>query len=221
MKKIVILLVCLLAASSLFAVDITVGGALGFSHSWMSGSDWDDMLKDEDLSNEFRLGFEIGGFADIAINKMFSVQPELNFLYMRVGGGGIENLGIKTEYGITYSTKVLEIPVLAKFNFAAGHGKLSAFLGPAVQFILGDIATDVTMSVSGISISLPGNSLEPDNSVIFAGVVGAGYAMPIGPGSLCFDLRYRRQFNGLFDNINYRLNTIGLRVGYGIGLKLK
>ena len=219
MKKIVILLICLLAASSLFAADITLGGALGFSNSWLSGSDWDNMLKDYDASNEFRLGFEIGGFVDIAINKMFSIQPELNFFYMRAGAGGsYDNSGIKIDDDLTLAIKILEIPVLAKFNFPAGKGKFSVFLGPAVQFVLGDAKLTAEESAFGYSASVD-IPVEVDNSVIFAGVFGAGYAIPMGPGSLAFDLRYRRQFTGFDDDVNFRGNTIGIRVGYGIGLK--
>ena len=222
MKKFLVILICLLIPTSLFAADITVGGAIGLSHSWMSGSDWDDYLEympssfgfSKSASGEFRLGFELGAFCDIAINELFSVQPELNFFYMRVGAGVSES-GV--DFAMTWSLKILEIPVLAKFNFEAGNGAFFFYLGPAIQFVLGDMGMDVDVSGGGFSASAS-DSAPVDNSVLFAGVVGLGYAMPIANGKLSFNLRYRRAFTSFADDFNGRTNTIGLRVGYGLGL---
>jgi len=214
MKKIGLILACmlLLTSVSVFAADVTIGGAVGLSHSWMGGSDWDDMLKYMDGSNEFRLGFEIGAFFDIAVNELFSVQPELNFLYIRAGAGN-------SDYDVkaTAVVKVLEVPVLAKFKFEAGNGNFCFFFGPALQIVLGD--PEVTVEIDGKKDNDESFSMPVDNSVIFACVVGLGYELPMGDGALIFDLRYRRQFTGFMDDFNGRLNTIGLRVGYGFAVR--
>jgi len=214
MKKIGLILVCmlLLTSVSVFAADVTIGGAVGLSHNWLGGSDWDDILKESDISNQFRLGFEIGAFFDIAVNELFSVQPELNFLLMRAGAGAtIGGIDMKE----TFTVKAFEIPVLAKFKFEAGNGNFCFFFGPALQIILGDV---------GLKAEVDGDSIfdeteAPDNSTIFSGIVGVGYEIPMGDGTLSFDLRYRRQFTGLIDEINLRFNTIGLRVGYGFAVR--
>jgi len=214
MKKIgLILMIILLATSvSVFATDVKIGGAIGLSHSWMGGSDWDEMLKDMDGSNEFRVGFEIGAFFDIAVNELFSVQPELNFLYFRAGAGN-SDFDVKA----TASVSSLEIPVLAKFKFEAGNGNFCFFFGPALQIVLSD--PEMTVEIGGTKFDDASGSMPVDNSVLFAGVVGVGYELPMGDGALIFDLRYRRQFTGYDDDFNGRLNTIGLRVGYGFTVK--
>ena len=212
MKKLGLVLMCMLLATTLFAVDITVGGAVGLNGTFITGIEEDQGVTPD---TGLRFGFEIGAFANFAINEMFSVQPELNFLLLREGykEEDIDFFGSKIKFKSTITTKLLEIPILAKFNFDAGSGKLSPYLGPAIGLILGDIELDQEMF--GISAS---GSAEPDNRVMFSAIVGVGYAMPMSNGNLLFDLRYRRAFTSAFDNDDERLNTISFRVGYGIGL---
>ena len=210
MKKLGLVLMCMLLATTLFAVDVTIGGAIGPNTSFMSGSDWDDMIEAYDGSNEFRIGFEIGAFFDIAINEFFSIQPEINFLLLRAGAGN-------SDYDVeaTATIYVLEIPVLAKFNLEAGNGIFSFFFGPSFQILLGD--PNITAEVGGTEVM--NEDMSVDNSVLFAGVVGIGYAFPVGNGNLYFDLRYRRQFTTFDDDFNGKVNNIGLRIGYGITVR--
>lgn len=202
---------CMFLATSVFAIDITIGGAAGVNTSFMTGSDWTDMLDAMEANNSFmKFGFEIGAFADIAINDLFSIQPEVNFLLLRYGSSDLTWQG--KDVKPTLSMKVFEIAVLPKFNF----NNFSVFLGPAVQFVLGDLTfKDSVTSGSAESETV---DVPTDKSVVFSGIFGAGYAMPMGNGNLMFDARYRRAFASAIDDFNGRLNTISLRVGYGFGL---
>ncbi|MCL2481490.1 MAG: PorT family protein [Spirochaetaceae bacterium] len=197
MKKISLILVCLLLAASLFAVDVTIGGAAGINGTFLTGLE-------ENKDTGLRAGFEVGAFANIAVNELFSVQPELNFLLLR-SGPKVEN-----DVKSTLTAKIFEIPVLAKFSF----NNFSVYLGPAVQILLGDLNAKMTYKGDEV-FSIDG---EPDNRVMFSGVAGIGYAVPMGNGSLSFDLRYRRQITELTEKDDSRFNTVSFRVGYGIGL---
>ena len=44
MKKLGLIFMCMFLATSVFAIDITIGGAAGVNTSFMTGSDWTDML---------------------------------------------------------------------------------------------------------------------------------------------------------------------------------
>ncbi|MCL2295147.1 MAG: PorT family protein [Spirochaetes bacterium] len=189
MKKIVLVLIFLLVAASLFA-DIQVGGAFGLNRN--SHFEWESSSK---------AGFEVGAFANIYLSRIFSIQPEFNFIYFRVGReiwmGGLQNG--------TATYRFFEIPVLAKFNF----GDFSVFLGPAMQIILGDI----NVEWNGGSSSFP-----PYNRSVFGAIAGIGYALPVGNGDLIFDLRFRL----IGTHERYHAfpsgSTIGFRVGYAFWL---
>ena len=202
MKKIGLILMCMLFAVSLFAIDITVGGAAGVNTSFMTGSDWDDLVGTLDNSI-IRVGFEAGAFGNIAINKFFAIQPELNFLFARYGFG-------KDREKYTETVKMFEIPVLAKFSYK----EFFAFIGPALQIILGDVNHKTIVGDNELS----SGSYEVDNNIVFSGVFGIGRIVPVGNGFFSVDIRYRRQFTEMFEDLNAKLNNITFRVGYGYGL---
>ncbi|MCL2294601.1 MAG: PorT family protein [Spirochaetes bacterium] len=227
MKKILVIMMCLLLPTGVFAMDIRVGGAIGLSHSWPGGSDWSNIKKEQDLSSKLGLGFEIGAFVNIPINEHFSIQPELNILFLRMKHDTMfaeddPFLGwLNIELEETIKVTIFEIPVLAKVNLAAGPGSFSVFAGPALQIILGDVEFEQKASYSFLGIRFSDTfsiKSSPDSRVLFAGIFGAGYAMPMGPGNLSFDLRYRRTFTDMFDNFNLKINNISIRAGYSIGL---
>ena len=231
MKKIVFFIMCLVITTSLFAFDIIAGGQAGLLHGSGTGSDWDDMVNQPGLANEFRLGFEMGGFWEIPVNNFFSIQPELSFVFIRAGYGGkydvFEN---HPYYGPTIYTekiafsvlvKTLEIPVLAKVNFGPEKFKFFILAGPMLQIIIGDIeaSTDIqTNSYYGDNDE--NQNITPDNRVIFGGALGVGFSVKTGDGKFIFDVRYRKTFTGYFDNDNTRLNVIGFRIGYGVDIEL-
>ncbi|MCL2294805.1 MAG: PorT family protein [Spirochaetes bacterium] len=207
MKKALIFFICFLFASSLYATEVKFGGAIGLNGSWNSGSDWKDYLDGND--NIIGLGFEAGVFANIAVSSIFSFQPEFNFLYLRAGQNN-------NDLRIIYTTKALEIPVLARFSF----WDLNFFLGPAVHIILGNMAYELTEDNPVDPIT---HTISIDNRVVLAVIVGVSYALPFGSGEIVFDFRYRRTLTDMFDAYgdsflrNLRHNSVGIRVGYSFG----
>ena len=213
MKKLGLILACLLLATSAFAIDITIGGAAGVNYTIMAGSDWDNALGANDLETVFSPGFEAGIFLEIAINDMFSIQPEINVVQTSISFSGSE----------TERTLFFEVAALARGNFGVGPGKFSVLVGPALQ-----------INPSGEPIG--GSSVwaweeEGDSSYVeFLGVIGLGYALPVGNGALYFDARFRRAFSvmeatkavdevaPLWSSGDARANIISIRVGYGFTL---
>ncbi|MCL2294026.1 MAG: PorT family protein [Spirochaetes bacterium] len=181
MKKVVLVLIFLLMASYLFA-DVKIGGAIGGNGNLGGG-----------FIVGTGLGFEAGVFANVYLSRMFSIQPELNFIYIRVN-----------EDGSTETARFIEVPVLAKLNF----GRFSVFAGPAIQFIVGDIELDRRGNNFTICYS-------PDSRLAFGGIVGIGYALPVGNGNFLFELRSRSIITGgVGDDTEGVWLTTGLRVGY-------
>lgn len=210
-------MMCLLLPVSAFAVDIKWGATFGLNHSFFSGSDWSDEKAEADaiginLETKLGLGFEIGTFVNIGINNFFSIQPELNILFLRIKHEA--SFAGVTIVEDTWRIRIAEMPVLARFDVNAGLGNVFFLLGPALQIISGDIELERTTLGGILDANIKG---APDVSVLFAGIVGAGYAIPLGNGELLFELRYRRAFTDFFDHVNWKINTIGLRIGYGVG----
>lgn len=222
MKKIMFFIMCSAITTSLFALDIKAGGQAGLFHGQGGGSDWNDSLE-SGINNEFRLGFEMGGFWEIPINDFFSIQPELNFLLRRAGYGG-ENSDYtgtyKDEYTIT--TKSIEIPILAKLNFGSEKFKFFVLAGPTLEIIIGNIENTLKRKITDLYGSHDDDmdySYAPDNRVIFGVATGLGFSVPAGNGRFIFDLRYRRTLSD-FSDTNTKLSTIGFRIGYGLDIEL-
>ncbi|MCL2293768.1 MAG: PorT family protein [Spirochaetes bacterium] len=205
--------------------EIKIGIALGLNHTWASGNDWDDIKKElgNDGSSGLGLGFEAGVFLNFKINDYFSIQPELNFLYLRARAWAPDIFEFDTREFIVMA-KLLEIPLLAKFTIDAGQGRLSFFFGPALMIILGNLEARNKLNLHGYFSWAGTHKTPPDDRMIFAGAIGTDYALPWGNGKLIFDVRYRRTFS---DNIrliyggakpygifSIKTNSIGLRIGY-------
>lgn len=78
---------------------------------------------DADRNNLFN--FHLGTFAEVRLNKKFSIQPEI--LYSRQGSEAQNTLKIKIDY--------LAIPILTKYYFSE---KLSLEVGPQMSFLVSD-----------------------------------------------------------------------------------
>jgi len=171
MKKLLVLLVSLVLSANAFAIELSAGPKidLGLSGGIVRFHD-DNMTIKPDTTVRFT--GRIGGVFGIKINDMFSIEPEL---MIHFGNGLADEAG--TIFGTT-----LELPVMAKFKFDLGPGKLVAAVGPQIDIILGKVnyygkkmdVDDAFMDRLGLSVA-----------------AGVEYELPLGPGSLVPGLRYQ------------------------------
>ena len=114
MKKIILTAAAVFAFSFANAQDVKFGAKAGLNISSITGDDT------EELSS--KIGFQVGGFAEIKISDKFAIQPEL--LYSAQGAkfdGGNLNLNY------------INIPVMAKY-YVADAFSLEA--GPQLGFLM-------------------------------------------------------------------------------------
>mgnify|MGYP005609543009 FL=1 len=171
MKKLLVLLVSLVLSANAFAIELSAGPKLDLG---LSGGiirrHYDDVTVKPDTAAKFT--GRIGGVFGIKINDMFAIEPEL---MIHFGNGLADEDG--TMFGTT-----LELPVMAKFKFNLGPGKLVAAVGPQIDIILGKVnyygkkvdVDDAHMDRLGLSVA-----------------AGVEYELPLGPGSLVPGLRYQ------------------------------
>lgn len=134
-----------------------VKGGVNFAN--LSGDTEDASLK---------VGFHVGGFAEIKVSDKFSVQPEL--LYSTQGAKfdeSVDGVDIESKLNLSY----LNIPVMAKFYVAE---KFSLEAGPQIGFLLSAKAKGEGTE-NGITISAEQDVKDSFESIDFGLNFGAGY----------------------------------------------
>ncbi len=194
MKKIIFLSV-FTAAAFIGQAQIKFGIKAGANFSKFSGDD----AKIEDLSPKFRTGLAGGGFVNIGLNEMFSLQPEL--LYS-MEGTTYKQPGDKKA---TYKTDYINIPVLLQYNNPSGF---YAETGPQVGFLI------------SAKIAYDGNSMDIKDdlkTINFSWGLGAGYKLSNGLG---IGARYNLGITKIGDgdgNVKVGGFHVGLSYTFGAG----
>jgi len=198
----ILLAIVALAASPTYA-QVTGGFKIGVNFADLDESD-DEADGDDNLDK--RTGLAVGGFVDVPIAPGFSFQPE--FLYSQKGAKFEDFDG----EDVTIKYDVIQIPLLAKFNFGANDAPVQGFVvaGPGLAFrTKAEIDYDVT------------NELDEDiedetESFEFSGIVGAGVKF----GMASVEIRYDHGFtnlNSVDDNFEIKSRTFSILFGVGWG----
>lgn len=136
MKKFFLMAALLLGISSFsFAQDINWGvrASLGFGHA--VGSIKSDDFKYPDQKYGAKVGFSIGGIADIKLTESIYLQPGL--YYINKGYSSSVDFG-KYETKETTNLHYFEIPVLASYRYSINNDfELQGNFGPYIAVGLG------------------------------------------------------------------------------------
>lgn len=199
MKKLALSLVALMFATSVFAMNFSVGakGNIGIATTIQS----DDDGPAEDILPVF--SGSIGGVFGIQFTEMFALEPEVMFHF----GNGFSqeiDLGYETVKGSVYWT-TLEIPVMFKAKFAVGNGHFAVAVGPQFNFLLGDINVEAEGDTESYSAAEMGYNT-------FTLGIGAGveYGLPVGPGDLVFGVRWQMDLTNVSDDSDYQFRNMAV-----------
>lgn len=199
MKKLALSLVALMFATSVFAMNFSVGakGNIGIATTIQS----DDDGPVEDILPVF--SGSIGGVFGIQFTEMFALEPEVMFHF----GNGFSqeiDLGYETVKGSVYWT-TLEIPVMFKAKFAVGNGHFAVAVGPQFNFLLGDINVEAEGDTESYSAAEMGYNT-------FTLGIGAGveYGLPVGPGDLVFGVRWQMDLTNVSDDSDYQFRNMAV-----------
>jgi outer membrane protein with beta-barrel domain len=198
------------------AQTISIGPRLGvnFATQKISGSDEDfaDNWNDEVKSNA---GLQIGAVANVMVNDMFSIQPEL--LFVQKGYKFEEDeLSIKGKYSY------LEVPVLAKLSFGTGDIQGFVTAGPTLGYWMSGkdvVEFDGDSDESDVDFGDDEDGIE--NRAELGANIGVGLAYKLGAGALNFDVRYGAGFSSTYDSeddAKLRNSGVSISVAYLFGL---
>ncbi|WP_136668743.1 porin family protein [Flavobacterium sp. H122] len=183
MKKLLLTVAAVFAFSFANAQETKFGVKAGLNLADWSGDDADGI--------DSKVGFHVGGFAEIKLNDKFALQPEL--LYSAQGG--------KADGG-TYNVDYINIPVMAKFYATE---KFSVEAGPQVGFLVSAKAKPD----SGDDIDIKDELKSTD----FGVNLGLGYNFT---DNISAGLRYNLGLSQVVDadDVDVKNNVFSLSVGY-------
>lgn len=199
MKKLALSLVALMFATSVFAMNFSVGakGNIGIATTIQSY----DGEPVEDILPVF--SGSIGGVFGIQFTEMFALEPEVMFHF---GNGFSQEIdfGYETVKGSVYWT-TLEIPVMFKAKFAVGDGHFAVAVGPQFNFLLGDINEKIDGDTESYSAA------EYDFNTFTLGIgAGVEYGLPVGPGDLVFGVRWQMDVTNVKEDLNYQFRNMAV-----------
>ena len=211
MKKLALSLVALMFATSVFAMNFSVGakGNIGIATTIQSVDD----EPVEDILPVF--SGSIGGVFGIQFTEMFALEPEVMFHFGN--GFSMENEMYGKTVKYSYNWTTLEIPVMFKAKFAVGNGHFAVAVGPQFNFLLGDI--NVKYECDGNTET---DSYSADGFNIFTLGIGAGveYGLPVGPGDLVFGVRWQMDLTNVKDDSDYQVRNMAVLPSVAYMIKL-
>lgn len=213
MKKLALSLVALMFATSVFAMNFSVGakGNIGIATSIQS---YDDEPA-EDILPVF--SGSIGGVFGIQFTEMFALEPEVMFHFGNGYSDEIDMGLVTVKRSFTWTT--LEIPVMFKAKFAVGNGHFAVAVGPQFNFLLGDI--NVKAEYDG-DTETDSFSADDGGFNIFTLGIGAGveYGLPVGPGDLVFGVRWQMDLTNVSDDSDYQMRNMAVLPSVAYMIKL-
>ncbi|RQO39362.1 PorT family protein [Chryseobacterium sp. KBW03] len=144
-----------------------------------------------------KISFQAGLGVNIQTGvKNFSIQPEVNFIS--------KGTKFKNSFGNeTYNFNYIEVPVLAKYSF----GPVYVNAGPSIGFLMGK--SDKIKAAYGKT-----------KTIDFGVQMGAGIAIPAGPGKMIIDGRYNLGLSNISDEKGVDVKNRGFAVSLGYAIPL-
>lgn len=190
MKKIILSIVAVLAFGFSNAQEVKFGAKAGLSVTTVTGGEF---------SAGSKVGFHVGGLAEIKFGEKFAIQPEL--LYS-TKGASYSLFGLDQKVNYSY----IDIPVMVKYYVIEN---LSIEAGPQVGVLMSAKA-----ETDGESVDIKDDSKGID----FGFNIGAGYKLSNG---IMFQARYclgladvSEDVEGAVVNYNEKNNGFQISVGY-------
>ncbi len=206
MKKTLFFAVLFLGMISLKAQEIHFGARVAGSLTNLKivavDSDAISDAAEDNSKTTSKVGFELGGIAEIMLNDQIAVAPEFN---IATAGGIMKGKDMDGYWTDTISLTYIQVPFMLKYYL---NENINVNAGPQVGLLM--TATDFFQQEGYTDL----DNLKPKLKTTDFGInLGAGYKMENG---LFFDLRYYMGLTGLLANTHWEnLKNRGLKFGVG------
>jgi hypothetical protein len=167
------------------------GGPLSFGLK--AGLDLSSITETPEAWSEaksFKPGLTAGAVMIYAWDNGFGLQPELLYAQKGVSASLYEGL---VDVGLDLNLSYIEIPLLAVYTFPL-EGKFKPYVqaGPSVAFTLSsELVAEVGILSGGVDFSSLTHVTD------WGIVLGGGFGIETGSGTITFDARYTRGFTNV------------------------
>lgn len=197
MKKVLLFLGIVSVCSFANAQSTTFGVKAGANFFQFGGDDGKDLE-----AQKMKIGFNVGGFANIAFSEQFSFQPELLF----------SNQGTLQKEGddkVVWNLNYINIPLMVQYNASGFYAET----GPEVGFL---ISAKAKYDIGGDSESV--DIKEQFKGFNFGWGLGLGYKLQ---NNLGIGARYVLGLANIIDSDDAKVTQNGFHVGlfYTLGGK--
>ena len=189
MKKLFIA-IAFVSTGLIASAQAKFGAKAGANFYQFGGEDGSDLE-----SQKMKPGFYLGGFANLSITEMLSVQPELLF----------SNQGTMVKEGdakATWNLNYINIPVMLQYNTTSGF---YAETGPELGLLM---SAKQKVKVGDESESM--DIKDSFKGINFSWGLGLGYKLPSGIG---FGARYNLGLSNIIDEADAKVTNSGFTVG--------
>jgi Outer membrane protein beta-barrel domain len=167
------------------------------------------------LNYDSKIGFTVGGVAEMPINKQISFRPGISFTQKGYNFNS-DVAGYKTKYTSTFN--YLEIPLNVTYKTNVGSGKIFVGAGPSFAYaVSGKTKTEVNGQKQTEKVKF-GSGSEEVKAFDFGGNILAGYELSNGA---YIGLNYNMGFSDINNDAAAKVknNYFGVRLGFLFGGK--
>lgn len=223
MKMIIGIVTLILVGTFSMTAQVEVGVRTGaaFNNSSISGT-VGNILPESNM----HLGYSLGIYADLAMNRSFSFHPELAYTsrgFSMDQGTNFEMLGLDIPVGVSAETQMKYIETLALLRYKIGSDKLKLFVeaGPGISYATSAVIQPKAtlffeFNLPQIDIDLGGDTY---NRTDVTANIGTGLEYDTGQGILGANLRYSHGLANVLNDplVNTRIThqSFNLGVSYG------
>jgi len=174
------------------------------------------------------LGYSVGIYADVAMNRAFSFHPELAFTtkgFSMDQGTNFDMLGLDIPIGVRAETNMRYVEALTLMRYKMGSGPLKAFveagpgMGIATSAHIQPRATFLLeFNLTQIDIDLAGDTY---NRTDVSAHIGTGVEYDTGQGIVSANVRYSHGLANVLNDpiINTRITHRAVNVGVAYGYR--
>lgn len=193
-------------------------GGLNISEPGLNGS----LGNTNSLTRSFA-GIDVALVSEFKLGKRISFRPELGYSEKGIRIGAATNLnlfGAPIPLGLETITKVrlLEVPLMAKYEFGSGPMKGYVIGGPSVAYALNGNFKTKGNFLTELNLVNENFGLGDQNRFGLGFTGGLGLEMVQGKGTFFVEARYNHQslkINNLpIADLNFNNNGVAFNVGY-------